>query len=128
MPAAVRAWLVEAIERGWPEPAPVVAALPAALPAGEVHALAGGGSYGLRFDGRLDEIDGRVALEVLENSRMAGESYFRVWDDGTIERLEPAPWLEYASDGTPEGKAKAEREYFEHNRRAYEHLRSRGFV
>ena len=41
------------------------------------------------FDGRLDEMEGRVALEVLENSRMSGESYFRIWDDGTLEPLEP---------------------------------------
>ncbi len=31
MPAAIRAWLVEAIERAWPEPAPVVAYLPGDL-------------------------------------------------------------------------------------------------
>ena len=71
------------------------------------------------YDARLDVIDGRVALEVLENSRMAGESYFRVWEDGTREPLEPAPWLGHAAGG--------EQEYFEHNRRAYDHLRARGF-
>src|SRR5262249_41241279 len=120
LPAAVRAWLVEAIERGWKDPAPVVAALPRELPAGQVVALAGGGSYGLRFDGRLDEIEGRLALEVLENSRMAGENYFRIWDDGTVEQLEPAPWIAHA--------AGQEEEYFAHNRIAYDHLRSRGFL
>ena len=129
LPAAIRAWLVEAIERSWPEPAPVVAAIPAALPPGEVRRLAGGGPFGLLFDGRLDEIGGRIALEVLENSRMSGESYFRVWDDGTIEPLEPAPRLGYgyASGATPEERAAAEREYFEHNRGAYDRLRERGF-
>ena len=127
LPPAIRAWLVGVIERSWPEPAPVLAAVPAALPAGQVQRLAGGGPFGLMFDGRLDAIDGRIALEVLENSRMSGESYFRVWDDGTIERLEPAPLTSY-SYRTPEEKAEAERAYFAHNRIAYELLRERGFV
>jgi hypothetical protein len=130
MPSAIREWLVQVIERAWPEPAPVVASIPAALPAGQVRRLAGGGPFGLMFDGRLDEIDGRVALEVLENSRMSGESYFRVWDDGTIEPLEPSPQLGYsfAADSTPEERAAAERAYFVHNRTAYGVLRERGFL
>ena len=129
MPPAIREWLVQAIERAWSDPAPIVASLPAAMPAGQVQRLAGGGPFGLMLDGRLDEIDGRVALEVLENSRMSGESYFRVWDDGTVEPLVPAPHLGYgfAADSTPEEQAAAERAYFAHNRRAYEHLRERGF-
>jgi hypothetical protein len=127
MPPAIRAWLVETIERSWPDPAPVVAALPAALPAGQVQRLAGGGPFGLMLDGRLDELGGRLALEVLENSRMAGESYFRVWDDGTIEPLEPAPRLGYGYRTEEEGAA-AEREYFAHNRTAYDLLRERGFL
>jgi hypothetical protein len=129
MPTAIRDWLVEKIQQAWPEPAQVVAAIPAELPAGRVTRLAGGGPFGLMFDGRLDEIDGRVALEVLENSRMSGESYFRVWDDGTTEPLEPAPWLgfAFAPDSTPEEQAVAEQAYFAHNRVAYEHLRGRGF-
>src|SRR4051812_49800435 len=114
MPPAIHAWLVAAIERSWPDPGPVVATLPPALPAGEVQRLAGGGPFGLLFDGRLDEIDGRVALEVLENSRMSGESYFRVWDDGTQESLEPAPRIAF-SYRSPEEKAAAEAEYFAHN-------------
>jgi len=130
MPSAIREWLVEVIERAWPEPAPVVASIPAALPAGRVQRLAAGGPFGLMFDGRLDEIDGRVALEVLENSRMSGEWYFRVWDDGTSEPLEPSPRLGYsfAADSTTEGRAVAERAYFAHNRIAYELLRERGFL
>jgi hypothetical protein len=78
------------------------------------------------YDGRLDVVDGRVALEVLENSRMSGESYFRVWEDGTVEPLEPAPRIGYAYK-TPEEQEDAEREYFVHNRRAYDRLRERGF-
>jgi len=127
MPPAIREWLVATIERAWPEPGPVVAGIPAALPAGQVHRLAGGGPFGLMFDGRLDEVDGRIALEVLENSRMSGESYFRVWDDGTIEPLEPAPRINYTYR-TPEEREAAEREYFAHNRTAYDVLRERGFL
>src|SRR6185436_11245216 len=104
----------------------VIAKLPAALPAGEVQRLAGGGPFGLMLDGRLDEIEGRVALEVLENSRMAGEVYFRVWDDGTVEPLDPAPRIGYAYR-TEEERAAAEEEYFAHNRIAYDHLHERGF-
>src|SRR3954453_2141089 len=104
MPPAIRGWLVARIERSWPEPGPVVETVPQELPAGRVERLAGGGPFGLMLDGRLDEIDGRIALEVLENSRMSGESYFRVWDDGGIEPLEPSPWQEFAfaAGGTPE--------------------------
>ena len=129
LPPAIRAWLIGVIERAWPEPAPVLAAIPAALPAGQVQRLAGGGPFGLMFDGRLDEIDGRIALEVLENSRMSGESYFRVWDDGRIERLEPAPRIAFATPAgsTPEERAAAEQAYFAHNRAAYDDLRERRF-
>jgi hypothetical protein len=127
LPPAIRAWLVGVIERSWPEPAAVLEAIPTALAPGQVQRLAGGGPFGLMFDGRLDEIDGRIALEVLENSRMSGESYFRVWEDGTIERLEPAPGPSY-SYRTPEEKPEAERAYYAHNRAAYALLRERGFL
>jgi hypothetical protein len=126
MPPAIHAWLAERVAQAWPDPAPVIERIPAALPAGQVQRLAGGGPFGLMFDGRLDEIDGRLALEVLENSRMSGESYFRVWDDGTIEPLEPAPRLGYGYR-TEEEREAAEREYFAHNRTAYDLLRERGF-
>ena len=130
LPPAIRDWLVGAIERVWPEPAPVVAAIPSELPEGEVHQLARGGPFGLMFDGRLDRIDGRIALEVLENSRMAGEVYFRVWDDGTVEPLDPSPRLGYgvSKDATAEERERVEQAYFAHNRSAYEHLRERGFL
>jgi hypothetical protein len=127
LPPAIRAWLVATIERMWPDPAPVVAALPDALPPGEVQRLAAGGPFGLLFDGRLDEVDGRVALELLENSRMSGEHYFRVWEDGSTEELQPAPQIGYGY-ASPEDKETAEAAYFAHNRRAYAHLRSRGFM
>ena len=78
------------------------------------------------FDGRLDRIEGRVALEVLENSRMSGENYFRVWEDGTVEPLEPAPQIGYGYRDEAD-RAAAEAAYFAHNRRAYDHLHERGF-
>jgi hypothetical protein len=130
LPPATRAWLVARIERSWPEPAPVVATIPEALPAGEVHKLAGGGPFGLMLHGRLDEVGGRVALEVLENDRMSGESYYRVWDDGALEPLEPAPRLGYSwrTGASDAERAAAEAAYQEHNRRAYELLAERGFI
>ena len=115
------------IERSWPEPAPVVAAIPEALDEGKVVRLAGRGPYGLMFDGRLDRVDGRIALEVLENSRMSGENYFRVWDDGTIEQIEPAPRIGYGY-ASPEERDAAEQAYYAHNRAAYDLLRERGFL
>ena len=60
---------------------------------------------------------------------MSGESYFRIWDDGTIEPLEPAPRVSFAvpAGSTPEKRTALERAYFAHNRIAYDHLRERGF-
>ena len=117
----MHAWIARATQH-WSAPA----ALPSTLPAGEFVRLAGGGPFGHLFDGRIDVIDGRVALEVLENSRMAGEQYFRVWEDGTIEGLEPAPQIGYGYRDEAD-RATAEAAYFAHNRRAYDHLRERGF-
>jgi hypothetical protein len=115
LPPAIRAWLTAYVERNWPEPP----ALPDDLPVGVVQKLAGRGPFGLMLEARLDVVDGRVALEALENSRMSGESYFRVWEDGTVEPLEPAPRLNHFVG--------EEDEYFAHNRTAYNHLRERGF-
>jgi hypothetical protein len=123
LPEPIRAWLAERVERSWPEPPPI----PTSFEAGRVQRLAAGGPFGLMFDGRLDVIDGRLALEVLENSRMSGEVYFRVWDDGTVEPLEPAPRIEYGYSSAEEQPA-AEQAYFEHNRAAYARLRERGFL
>lgn len=121
LPAAISAWLPAATKH-WVVPA----TLPEALPLGEVQRIASGGPFGHLFDARLDEVDGRLALEVLENSRIAGESYFRVWADGTLEALDPAPRIGYGYRDEAD-RAAAEAEYFAHNRRAYGHLRERGF-
>lgn len=121
LPPAIRAWLPQRTQH-WSAPVE----LPPALPAGKVQRLANGGPFGHLFDGRVDVIDGRVALEVLENSRMAGEQYFRVWEDGTIEGLEPAPQIGYGYRDETDRVA-AEAAQHAHNRRAYDHLRERGF-
>jgi hypothetical protein len=127
LPPAIRDWLVGAIERSWPEPAPAIAAIPETFEEGQVVRLAGRGPFGLMFDGRLDRVGGRLALEVLENSRMSGENYFRVWDDGTIEQLYPAPRIGYVYS-SPEEREAAEQAYFAHNRAAYDLLHERGFL
>ena len=130
IPPAIRAWLVDLVERFWPDAAERIERVPDRLEAGQVRCLVSGGPFGLMIDGRLDEVDGRLALEVLENDRMSGESYYRVWEDGTIETLDPVPKLGYTHgpDATPEEIAAVEQAYFSHNRAAYDHLRSRGFL
>jgi hypothetical protein len=130
LPPAVRAWLVGRVERSWPDPPKAIAHIPAELPEGEVRALVGGGPFGHYFAGRLDEVDGQIALEVLENDRMSGESYYRVWEDGTIEWLVPAPLLAWSHgpDDTPEQIEAAQAAYFAHNREAYALLERRGFM
>jgi hypothetical protein len=130
LPPPIRAWLQERITTVWSDPQPALDQLPTAMPAGEVQRLAGGGPFGLCFDGRLDRIEDRLALEVLENSRMAGEVYFRIWDDGTVEPLDPSPRLGYgvSKDATAEEREQVEQAYFAHNRSAYAHLRERGFL
>ena len=129
MPPAIRAWLVASIERVWPEPAAVIAAIPSGLPAGQVQRLAGGGPFGLLYDGRLDEIDGRIALEVLENSRMSGSPTSGSGTTAPSSRSNRHRWISYSfgPNDTPEERAAAERAYFEHNRTAYALLRERGF-
>ena len=101
LPPAIRAWLPQATKH-WSAPVE----LPPTLPAGEVQRLASGGPFGHLFDGRIDVIDGRVALEVLENSRMAGEQYYRVWEDGTIEaaRARAADRLRVSRRGRPRNR------------------------
>ena len=130
LPPAIHAWLVERIEAIIREPGPVVASLPAALPAGEVRNLARGGPFGWMLDARLDEIDGRVALEVLENDRMSGENHFRVWDDATVDPIQPSVqiFVVYKAGATAAERAAADEAYFANNRAAYELLRARGFL
>lgn len=107
---------------------PPLDAIPAALPLGEVAWLSSGGPFGWLAEGRLDEIDGRLALEVLEDSRMAGPDHYRLWEDGTREQLEGEHiGYAYPRDATEDEKAAILEEYGAHNRRVAGHLRERGF-
>jgi hypothetical protein len=109
-------------------PAPVDA-LPRDLPEGEVRRVVRGGPFGWLVDARLDRLEGRLALEVLEDSRMAGPDHYRIWEDGSIEPL-PNEHTAYAlpRDAPPEEIARIEQEFFAHNGRVQDHLRSRGFL
>ena len=104
------------------------AAVPRTLPLGEVTRLTGGGPFGWLADARLDEEDGRLVLEVLEDSRMAGPDHYRVWADGTVEPLETVHMtVVYPKDATDEEQAERDAAFFAHNRRVGEALRARGF-
>jgi len=127
IPGPIYAFLTECIAQAfsgrdtWPEP-------PREMALGTVTHLAGGGPFGWLLDARLDEVDGRFALEVLEDSRMSGPSHYRVWDDGTREAL-PTEATGYAlpRDCTPEEKQRIEDEYYARNRAIDQQLRDRGF-
>jgi hypothetical protein len=82
LPPGIRAILVDLVERKWSaggsDPRPAIEAMPDSLLAGEVKRLVSGGPFGWLLDARIDEIDGRLALEVLEDDRMSGPSHYRV--------------------------------------------------
>lgn len=110
------------------DPATALAALPRALPPGEVVRAASGGAFGWLLDCRLDELDGRLALEVLEDSRMSGPSHYRVWEDGTREELPTVQtMMVFPADATADQRAEVERAYFAHNAEVGRLLRARGF-
>jgi len=133
IPADIRAYLAERIASCWVgpgrDPEPVIEALPRSLPAGEVRHLVGGGPFGWALDARLDEEDGRLALEVLEDDRMSGPDHYRVWEDGTREDLdtEHGTMLLPADCSSDEAK-RIEEAYYAHNRRVQALLRERGFI
>ena len=107
---------------------PPLEALPRDLPLGTVTRLSSGGPFGWMAEGRLDEIDGRLALEVLEDSRMAGPDHYRLWEDGSREQLETERvGYVYAKDATPEETEAVLAEYAQHNGRVSRMLRERGF-
>ena len=128
IPPAVRAYLADLVRQNWRSTGSqaVVDALPKEMPAGVVRMLVSGGPYGWLVEARLDEVDGRVALEVLEEDRMSGPSHYRVWDDGTCEALA----TERSAHSMPEDPVVAERvrqELHAHNRRVQDLLAQRGF-
>jgi hypothetical protein len=130
LPPPVRRYLETLIETrfGERDPRPVIGALPAALPAGTVTRLAGGGPFGWLIDARLDELDGRLVLECLEDSRMAGPDHYRVHDDGTREDL-PSERTGYShpTGASPEEVERVRAAFHEHNRAVQALLRERGF-
>ena len=129
-PPAIRRHLEDLIRLRFSgrDPEPALAALPDGLPPGTVTTLVSGGGFGWLMLGRLDEVDGRIALEALEDSRMAGPDHYRVWDDGSLEPL-PNERIGYVlpKDHTPEDEQRAKAEYHAHNRRVQQLLRERGF-
>lgn len=131
VPPAIHAHLVELVRLRWTgkDPQPVLARLPVRMPPGVVQRLASGGPFGWLIDARLDEIDGRVALEALENDRMSGPDHYRVWEDGTREQLAN----EHTAYAVPAGASPAEverieAEYFAHNGEVQALLAERGFI
>ena len=131
LPPMTRDFLAGTIARHWRDPPGAerkIAQLPDSLPAGQVVRLVSGGPFGWMIDGRLDQIDDRIALEVLENDRMSGPSHYRVWDDGTTEDL-PTEQTMYAlpPDCSTEEEQRIKDAYYAHNRRVGDELRRRGF-
>jgi hypothetical protein len=131
LPPPIRAYLERLVRRRWSgrDEAPPLGALPAAMPEAEVQRLVSGGPFGWLMDGRLDVVDGRVALEVLEDSRMAGPDHYRVWEDGDVEAL-PNEHIGYGwpKDATPEEIERIKQAYFAHNREVQALLAERGFL
>jgi hypothetical protein len=131
VPVAILDHLRESVTRHWSsrDVPPPLGDLPAAMPEGVVMRLTSGGPFGWLLDARLDEVDGRLALEVLEDSRMAGPDHYRVWDDGTVEQLESV-WTAYATPAgaTDDERRAIEERYYAHNRAVGEALRARGFL
>lgn len=127
VPEPIRERIVEAVRQVWRgDPQRVIDGLPRHMPPGAVQRLVSGGAFGWRMEARLDQIEGRVSLEVLEEDRMGGPRHYRVWQDGTIEALiseltgHPVP-------ADPVEADRIERAYVAHNRRVQEQLRARGF-
>jgi len=133
IPPGINAYLADRIARCWvgPErdPGPVVEALPQSLPAGQVTKLVGGGPFGWMLFARLDDEDGRLALEVLEDDRMSGPDHYRVWEDGTREQLaSESGTMVFPADCSPDEAERIKETFYAHNRRVQAHLEERGFI
>lgn len=98
------------------------------MPEGIVQRLVSGGPFGWMIHARLDEIEGRIALEALEDDRMSGPSHYRVWEDGTREDLPTEDTSYMTPEGCPpEEVERIAQEYYAHNREVQGLLRERGF-
>lgn len=131
IPSAILEHLRELIRLRWTgrDPAPVLGALPDAMPEGSVQRLASGGPFGWCIFARLDETDGRIALEVLEDDRMSGPGHYRVWEDGTREALPNERTAYSVPTGAPaEEVQRAQEAFYAHNHAVQQQLRERGFL
>jgi hypothetical protein len=133
VPAGIHAYVADRIARCWVGPGrdatPVIEALPRSLPAGQVRQLVGGGPFGWVLYARLDEEDGRLALEVLEDDRMGGPDHYRVWEDGTREQLETeSGTMMFPANCSPDEAERIKEAHYAHNRRVQTLLRERGFI
>jgi hypothetical protein len=131
LPEPIQAYLRELLHIRWSgrDVEPPLDALPRAMPEGVVQKLCGGGPFGWMIHARLDEIDGRLALEALEDDRMSGPDHYRVWEDGTVEKL-PNEHTGYghAKDATADEIERIKEAFFAHNRAVQAQLRERGFM
>ena len=129
LPAAVVAYLADRVARTWPDGRSAIDALPHSLPEGQVTRIVSGGPFGWLADARVDRIDGRVALEVLEDSRMSGPDHYGVWEDGSREELETEhTTMVFPADCPPEEEQRIRDRFYAHNRAVQELLRQRGFI
>jgi hypothetical protein len=129
LPAPVRAYMADRVARTWPDGQSAIDALPHSLPEGQVTRIVSDGPFGWLADARVDRIDGRIALEVLEDSRMSGPDHYRVWEDGSREELETEhTTMVFPADCSPEEKKRIEDKFYAHNGTVQELLRQRGFM
>lgn len=132
LPGPIRAFLMDTIGQrltaGDRDPHPILSGLPESMIAGQVQRLCEGGPFGWLLDARADRIQDRIALEICEHSRMAGMSHYRVWEDGTPERLPSVRDAIVFPPGCSAGdEERLREEYFAHNRAVYGALAERGF-
>ena len=74
------------------------------------------------------EVDGRQCLDFYATNRFSSDQHARILESGTVELLE-APRDGFSHDPkVPGDRERAEREYFDHNRRVQALLRSKGFL
>ncbi len=131
IPPAIAAHLRALVELRFTgrDPGPVLDALPAAMPEGVVQRLASGGPFGWCLFARLDESDGRIALEALEDDRMSGPCRYRVWEDGSRDGLpNERTAFGYPTGASPEDIERAQEAFYAHNRAVQAQLRERGFL
>ena len=113
---------------GW-DTRPVIDALPSSMAAGSVRRLVSGGPFGWLIDARIDEVEGRMALEVIEEDRMSGPTHYRVWEDGTKENLPTErPLIVYPAGCSEQEKSRIEEEHGAYNRAVRRLLEDRGFL